>query len=118
MVPNVKISSSTLSEGGTTRLVCTPRILAGASLKAGVTSLMRRIPKACSWRLSVFAGGYAASDGEGLLQVLTLLLMTMEMVAIGLGPGLLPMSLFCMMRTVITSGGVRVHLAKVWAMMP
>ena len=41
----------------------------------------------------------------------------MEMVATGLGPGLLPVSLFRMIKTVIISGGVRVHLAKVWAMM-
>ena len=62
MVPNVKTSSSTLSEGGTVRLVYTLRILAGVNLKAGVTSLTRRIPGACSWRLIVFAGGYAAKD--------------------------------------------------------
>ena len=75
MVPNVRISSSTLSEGGTARLVCTLRIarlvctlriLVGASLEAGVTSLMRKILEACSWRLTFFAGGYAASD-KGLL---------------------------------------------------
>ena len=52
------------------------------------------------------------SDGEGLPQILTLLLMMMEMVATGLGPGLLSVSLFHTMRTVITNGGVRVHLAK------
>ena len=80
MVPNVKISSSTLSEGGTARLVCTPRILVRASLEVGVTSLMKRILEACSWRLTVFAGGYAASDREGLPQILTLLLMMIEMV--------------------------------------
>ena len=40
------------------------------------------------------------------------LLLMMEMVVTGLGPGLLPVSLFRMMRTVITNGGVRVHLAK------
>ena len=117
MVPNVKISSSTLSKGRTARLVCTLGILAKASLEVGVTSLMKRIPEACSWRLTIFVGGYAASDGEGLIQVLTLLLMMMEMVAIGPGLGLLPISLFRMMRIVITSEGVRVHLAKVWTMM-
>jgi len=67
LVPNVKINSLTLSEGGTARLVCTPRILAGANLEVGVTTLMRRIPEACSWSLTIFVGGYAASDGEGLL---------------------------------------------------
>ena len=117
LVPNVKISSLTLSKRGIVRLVCTPRILARASLEAGVISLIRRIPEACNWRLTVFAGGYVASDGEGLPQILTLLLMMMEMVAIGPGLGLLLVSLFCMMRTIITNGGVRVHLAKVWAMM-
>ena len=48
-------------------------ILIGVSLKEGTTSLMRRILEACNWRLTVFAGGYAANDGEGLPQVLTLL---------------------------------------------
>ena len=99
------------------RLVCTPRILAGASLEAEVTSLTRRIPEACSWRLTVFVEGYAVSDEEGLPRILTLLLMTKEMVATGPGPGLLPVSLFYTMKTVTINGGVRVHLAKVWVMM-
>ena len=116
MVPNVRISSSILSEGGTARLVCTLRILVGASLEAGVTSLMRKILEACSWRSTFFAGGYATSDGEGLHQILTPLLMMIEMVATSLSPGLLPVSLFRTIRTVITNRGVRVHLAKVWAM--
>ena len=81
--------------------MCTPRILVGVSLKAGVTSLRRRTLEALSWRLIVFAGGYVASDGEGLPQFLTLLLMMMEMVATGPGLGLLPMSPFRMMGTVI-----------------
>ena len=115
MVPNVKISSSTLSEGRTARLVCTPRILARASLEAGVTSIVGRIPEACSWRLTDFVGGYVTSDEEGPLQVLILLLIMMEIVAIG--PKLFPLSIFPMMRIVVTSKGVRVHLAKVWAMM-
>ena len=117
MVPKVKISSLTMSEGGTARLVCTPCILKGASLEARVTSLMRRILEACSWRLTVFVGDYAVSDGEGLPQILTLLLMMIEMVATGLGPGLLPMSLFRTIRTIVTSRRVRVHLVKVWEML-
>ena len=96
--------------------MCTPSILARANLEAGVTSLMRKIPKACNWRLTVFVGGNATSDGEEFPQTLTPLLMMMEMVATGLGPGLLPVSLFRSMRTIITNGGVRVHLTKVWAM--
>ena len=106
---------SILNEWGIARLVCTPRILVGVSLKAGVTSLRRRTLEALSWRLTVFAGGYVASDGEGLPPFLTLLLMMMEMVATGPGLGLLPMSPFRMMGTVIINWGVRVHLAKVWA---
>ena len=92
--------------------MCTPGILAGASFEVGVTSLMRKIPEACNWRLTV-VGGYTTSDGEELPQTLTLLLLMMEMIATGLGPELLPVSLFRMMRTVITNEGVRVHLAKV-----
>ena len=117
MVPNVRTSSSTLSEGGIAKLVCTPRILVGASLEAGVTSLTRRIPEACSWRLTVFVEGYAASDEEGLPRILTLLLMMREMVAIGLGPGFFLVSLFRTMKIVITNRGVRAYLAKVWATM-
>ena len=113
LFPNVRISSSTLNKWGIARLVCTPCILARASFEVGVTSLMRKIPEACNWRLTVFVGGYTTSDGEELPQTLTLLLLMMEMIATGLGPGLLPVSLFRMMRTVITNEGVRVHLAKV-----
>ena len=76
------------------RLVCTPHILVEASLEEGVTSPTTRTPGACSWRLIVFAGGYAASDEEGLPQTLTLLLRTREMVATGPSLGLLPTSLF------------------------
>ena len=78
---------------------------------------MRRIPEACSWRLTVFVEGYAESNGERVPHILTFILMMMEMVTKGPGPGLLPVSHFHTMRTVITSGGVRVHLAKVWVMM-
>ena len=99
------------------RLVCTPHILVGANLKAGVTSLTRRIPKACSWRLTVFARGYIASNEEELTRILTFLLMMREMVATGTGLGILLVSLFHTMKTIATNGGVRVHLAKVWAMM-
>ena len=116
MVPNIRISSLTLSRGGTVRLVCTPRILAGASLDEGVTSPTRRILEACSWRLIVFIEGYAVSD-EGLHQILILLLRTRGMVAISPSPRLLPVSLFRTMKTVTTNGGVRVLLTNVWAMM-
>ena len=117
MVPNIKISSSILSEEGTKRLVCTPGILVGVSLEVGVTSLIERILKACSWRLTVYREGCAARDREGLLQILTLLLTMIEMVATGPSPGLLPVSFFRMIGTVIISRGVRVHLVKVWVMM-
>ena len=78
---------------------------------------MRWTPRACSWRLIVFVGGYATSDKEGLPQILTLLLRTRKMVATGPGPGLFPASLFCMMKTVIMSKGARVRHTKAWAMM-
>ena len=94
IVPNTRISSSTLSRRGTVRLVCTPRILAGASLKAKGTSLTRRIPEACSWRLTVFAEGYTASDKEGLPRILTIFLVIREMVATVSSQELLPVSLF------------------------
>ena len=84
--------------------MCTPRILAGASLEAGVTSLIRRILEACSWRLTVFVCGYAASNEEGFPQILTILLMMIEMVATSLSLGLLLVSLFSTMGTVITGG--------------
>ena len=83
MVFNVRTNFSILNKGRTARLACTPRILVGASLKAGVTSLMRRIPGACNWRLIVFAGGYTVNDREGLPQIPTFLLMMTKMVATG-----------------------------------
>ena len=95
------------------RLVCTLRILAGIGLKGRVTSPTWRILGACSWRLTVFIEGYAVSDKEGLPHILTLLLRTMGMVAIGPGLGLLLASLFRAMKIVTTNGGVRVRLAKV-----
>ena len=55
-----------LSEEGTERLVCIPPILVGASLEAGDTFLMRRIPKSCNWRLIIWKGS-CATNGEGEL---------------------------------------------------
>ena len=112
MVLKVRTNFSILNEGGTARLVCTPRILVRASLKARVTSLMRRILEACSWRLTVFAGGYAANDGEGLPQILTFLLMMIEMAVTGPGQGLPSMSLVHVMRITIISARIRACLAK------
>ena len=73
---------------------------------------MKRTPEACSWRSTVWVGGYAVNDGERLLQALTLLLTTIGMAAIGLGQGLLPVSLFCMIKITIMSTETRAHLAK------
>ena len=117
MAFNVRTNFSTLNEGGIARLVCIARILARASPKVGVTFLMRRILEACSWRLTTFAEGYAASDEEGFPQILTLPLRTRRMVTTGLGLGLLPTSLFRVTKTITTSGGVRFCHTKVWAMM-
>ena len=113
MVPNAKIISSTLNIGQIMKLVYILLKLVGASLEVGVMSFMKRILEACSWRLAICGGGYATSDKERFLQALTLLLMTMGMTAIGLGQGLLPVSLFRMMRITIISVGIRVHLIKV-----
>ena len=78
---------------------------------------MKRILEACNGRLTICREGYTASDGERLLQALTLLLMMMRMVAIGLGQGLLLVSLFHMMRITIISIEIRACLAKVWEIM-
>ena len=75
---------------------------------------MERILGTCSWRLTIYRGSYAVSDGEGLLQVQNLLLKMIGITAIGLGQGLPPVSLFHATRIAIISGEVRVHLAKVW----
>ena len=117
LVPSVKIISLTLNAREIVKLVYILLKQAGASLEVGVMSLMKRILEACSWRLIVYGGGYAMSDGERLLQALTLLLITMGMKAIGLGQGLLTVSLFCVMRIAVISVGIRVHLIKVWAAM-
>ena len=97
--------------------MCTPGILVGVSLEVGVTSLIERILKACSWRLTVYRGGCTAKDREGLLQILTLLLTMIEMVATGPSPGLLLVSLFRMMRITTINVEARVHTPRVWAMM-
>ena len=94
-------------------LVCTLHILAGVSLEAGVISLMRRIPKACSWKLAIFARGYTTSDREGLPQILTFLSTMIGMEKTGLDQGLPPASLSCMIKITIISTKIRAHLAKV-----
>ena len=108
---NVRIIFSILSKGGTKRLVCTLPRLVGVNLEVGVMFLIRRIPKPCSGRLIVCEGGYAANDGEGLLQALTFLLM-IGMSVIDPGQELLPVSLSRVMRTIITSAEIGAHLAK------
>ena len=81
-----------------------------------VTSLMKRILGACNWRLTIYEGGYAASDEEQPFQVLAPLLMMIVIIAIGLGPGLPPVSPFRVIRIIIIGGKGRVRLTKVWAM--
>ena len=116
MVPNVRIGSSTLSEGRTGKLACIPRTLEEVSLEVEVTSLMKRILGACNWRLTICEGGYTVSDVREPLQVLALLLMMIVIIAIALGPGLLPMSPFRVIKIIIIGGEGRVCLAKVWVM--
>ena len=111
--PSAEIISSTLNVGQIVKLVYILLKLVRASLEVRVTSLMKRILEACNWRLIVCGGGYAASNGERLLQALTLLQMMIGMAAISLGQGLLPVCLFRMMRIAIISVGIKVHLAKV-----
>ena len=94
-------------------LVCTLHILVGVSLEAGVISLMRRIPKACRWKLAIFARGYTASDKEGLPQILAFLSTMIGMAKTGLDQGLPPASLSCMIKITIISIKIRAHLAKV-----
>ena len=67
MVPSAKIISLTLNAGEIVKLVYILLKLAGASLEVGVTSLMKRILDECSWRLTVYGGGYTARNGERLL---------------------------------------------------
>ena len=94
-------------------LVCTLHILVGVSLEAGVISLMRRIPKACRWKLAIFTRGYTASDKEGLPQILAFLSTMIGMAKTGLDQGLPPASLSCMIKITIISIKIRAHLAKV-----
>ena len=107
------ISFLILSTRGTGRLVCIPRILVGASLEVGVTSLMRRILEVCSWRLIACRGGYIMSDREKLLQILTFPLMMIDMIVTGPGQGLPLVSPSHMMRVTIISAEIRAHLVKV-----
>ena len=116
MVPNVKTSFSTLNREGIERLVCIPPILVGASHEVGVASLMKRILEACNWRLTVCEGGCAVND-RGLLQILTFLLMMMEMAITGSSRGLPPVSLSCVMRITTIGADIKAHLAKAWETM-
>ena len=115
MVPNVKISSSTLSGGGTGSLACIPRTLGEVSLEVDVTSCMKRILGACNWRLIVYEGGYVASDVGHPLQVLAPLLMMIVTIVISPGPRLLPVIPFHMIRITIIGKDGRVRLTKAWA---
>ena len=81
-----------------------PRILVGANLEVGVTSLMKITLEACNWRLTVCKGGYATSDVGEPLQVLAPLLMMIVIIAIALGLGLLPVSPFRVIRITIIGG--------------
>ena len=72
-----------MSEEGFGRLVCIPPILVRASHEVGVTSLIRRIPKPCNWRLIVYEGDCAVNDEDELLPILTSLLMNIEMAVTG-----------------------------------
>ena len=112
LFPSTKIISSTLNVGEIMKSMYILLKLVGASLEVRATSLMKRILEAYSWRLIVYEGGYAASNGERLLQDLIPLRMMMGMATIGLGQGLPPVNLFRMMRVTIISVGIRVHLTK------
>ena len=116
MVTNVKTSFSISSGEGTKRLACIPRILEEVSLEVEVTCLMKRILGACNCRLTIYKGGYVASDVKQTLQVLAPLLIMIVIIAIGLSPGLLPVSPFRVIRVIIIGREGRVRLTKVWAM--
>ena len=111
LVPNVKTSFSTLSEERTERLVC---IIVRANLEVGIASLMKRTLGACNCRLTVYEGGCATNDREGLLQILTFLLIMMEMAITGPGRGLPLVSLSLVMRITTISVNTRDYLAKAW----
>ena len=54
------------------------------------------------------------NDGEGLLQILTFLLIMMEMAVIGPGRGIPPVSLSLVMRITTISADARACIAKAW----
>ena len=115
MAPNVRISSSTLSEGGTERLACIPHTLEEVSLEVEVISLMKRILGVCNWRLTVYEEGYTVSNVGKPLQVLTPLLKMIMIIVIAPSPRLLPGSPFRVIRIIIIGEEGRFRLAKVWA---
>ena len=65
--------------------MCIPPILVGASLEAGATFLMRRIPEPCNWRLIIWKGSCATNDESELPPILISLLAMRRMVVIGPG---------------------------------
>ena len=114
--PNVKDNSSILNERETVKLVCTPPIQVGVILEVEVMCPMEKIPETCSWRYTIYGGSYAVSNGEELPQAQSLLLMMM-MPVIDPDKGLLPMSLFLVMRIAIIDGEAETHLTRAWAIM-
>ena len=92
--------------------MCIPRTLGEVSLEVEVTSLMKRILGVCNWRLIICEEGYAVRDVGQPLQVLTPLLVMIVILAIIQGPGLLPVSLFLVIKIVIIGGERRVRLAR------
>ena len=57
------------------------------------------------------------SDAGELLKVLAILLVMIVIIAIGLDQELLPVSLFCVMRSAMVGREGKIHLVKVWATM-
>ena len=109
--------AESIEDHGTERGVCILPILVEAILGVVAISLMRKIPKPCSWRLITWREAYATNGESEILPILTSLPTMKRMVAIGADQRLLLMSLSHMMRTSIRSVETEIHLWEAWEMM-
>ena len=97
--------------------MCILPIQVGVILGVVATSLMRKIPKPCSWRLATWREAYATNSKSELFSTLTSLSTGKRMVVIGADQGLLLTSLSRMMKTTIMSFEIEIHLWYTWEIM-
>ena len=80
------------------------------------TSLMRRMPETCSWKLTTWREAYATNAEGELLPTLITLPMMRRMLTIDKGQGFPLVSIFHMMKTTAMNVETEIHLWEAWEM--